>query len=237
MSHVRFNVPPAAYTSGLGNLMLAVVAYDGADFDLVGLGVNARDDADTTAPPIPSAPTLTPVAGGVPMFAYQRWSDGALCFTHGTDMYGNAWSTPVVIDDSINCGYVSLIWLAGRPAIAYYDSTNGDLRYISAADSNGDTWYPPIMVDTDGDVGEFCSLVFLPSLGVPCISYVSGAGELKAAIAADFLGDNWIPPVTARKGVWDRCMFTNIAIVEGLPGISYYNDADGECYFAYPRIN
>jgi hypothetical protein len=65
VSHVRFNVPPAAYTSGLGNLMLAVVAYDGVDFDLVGLGVNARDGADTTAPPVPSAPTLTPIAGGV----------------------------------------------------------------------------------------------------------------------------------------------------------------------------
>jgi PKD repeat protein len=65
VSHVRFNVPSAAYTSALGNLMLAVVAYDGADFDLVGLGVNVRDNADTTPPPAPSAPVLTPVAGGV----------------------------------------------------------------------------------------------------------------------------------------------------------------------------
>jgi PKD repeat protein len=65
VSHVRFNVPAAAYTSALGNLMVAVVAYDGADFDLVGLGVNARDNADSTAPPAPPTPTLTPEAGGV----------------------------------------------------------------------------------------------------------------------------------------------------------------------------
>lgn len=65
VSHVRFNLPAAAYTSALGNLMVAVVAYDGADFDLVGLGVNARDDADSSAPPAPPAPALTPVAGGV----------------------------------------------------------------------------------------------------------------------------------------------------------------------------
>jgi PKD repeat protein len=63
--HVRLPMPSAAYTSSLGNLFLAVVAYDGADFDLVGLGVNARDVADTTAPATPAAPTLTAEAGGV----------------------------------------------------------------------------------------------------------------------------------------------------------------------------
>ncbi len=64
-THVRFNVPEAEYTSGLGNLMLAVVAYDGASFDVVAIGANARDIADAEAPPAPGAPTLTPVAGGV----------------------------------------------------------------------------------------------------------------------------------------------------------------------------
>ncbi len=64
-NHVRLGLMPASYTSSLGNLMLAVVAYDGAQFTLVGLGVNARDEADTSAPPAPSAPTLTPVAGGI----------------------------------------------------------------------------------------------------------------------------------------------------------------------------
>jgi hypothetical protein len=92
VSHVRFNVPSAAYTSGLGNLMLAVVAYDGADFDLVGLGVNARDNADTTPPPAPSAPTLTPMAGGVlaewvPVVAadlagYRVYADGKNSFDY-----------------------------------------------------------------------------------------------------------------------------------------------------------
>jgi len=65
VTHVRFNVPDVEYTSGIGNLMLAVVAYDGASFDMVAIGANARDAADTEAPPIPAAPTLSPVAGGV----------------------------------------------------------------------------------------------------------------------------------------------------------------------------
>ncbi len=65
VTHVRFNVPDAEYTSVIANLMLAVVAYDGASFDVVALGTNVRDAADIEAPAIPAAPTLTQVAGGV----------------------------------------------------------------------------------------------------------------------------------------------------------------------------
>ncbi|MCH7472887.1 hypothetical protein IIA79_08055, partial [bacterium] len=69
-SHVRIGLGDAIaggadYTSGLGNLFVAVVAYDGASFDLVGLGVNEYDAANTTPPPVPSAPVVSSVAGGV----------------------------------------------------------------------------------------------------------------------------------------------------------------------------
>ena len=69
-SHVRISlgdaiVGGADYTSGLGNLFVAVLAYDGASFDLVGLGVNKYNAADSTPPPAPSAPVVSSVAGGV----------------------------------------------------------------------------------------------------------------------------------------------------------------------------
>ncbi|MCH7471857.1 hypothetical protein IIA79_02775 [bacterium] len=69
-SHVRIGLGDAIaggadYTSGLGNLFVAVLAYDGASFDLVGLGVNEYDAANTTPPPVPSAPVVSSVAGGV----------------------------------------------------------------------------------------------------------------------------------------------------------------------------
>ncbi|MCH7473024.1 hypothetical protein IIA79_08755, partial [bacterium] len=69
-SHVRIGLGNAVaggadYTSGLGNLFVAVLAYDGASFDLVGLGVNEYDAADTTAPPAPATPVVSSVAGGV----------------------------------------------------------------------------------------------------------------------------------------------------------------------------
>jgi len=84
-THVRFNVPEAEYTSGLGNLMLAVVAYDGASFDVVAIGANARDAADTEAPPAPDAPILTPVAGGV----FAEWLDVAAGDLAGYRIYAD----------------------------------------------------------------------------------------------------------------------------------------------------
>ena len=84
-THVRFNVPDAEYTSGIGNLMLAVVAYDGASFDVVAIGANARDAADTEAPPIPAAPTLTPIAGGV----FAEWIEVAAGDLAGYRIYAN----------------------------------------------------------------------------------------------------------------------------------------------------
>ncbi len=84
-THVRFNVPDAEYTSVIGSLMLAVVAYDGASFDVVALGTNVRDSADTEAPPIPDAPTLTQIAGGV----FAEWNNVAAGDLAGYRIYAN----------------------------------------------------------------------------------------------------------------------------------------------------
>lgn len=69
-SHVRISTGAAArggtqYTSALGNLFICLLAYDGADFDIIGAGANRLDLADSTAPPIPGGITATPVAQGL----------------------------------------------------------------------------------------------------------------------------------------------------------------------------
>jgi PKD repeat protein len=63
--HVRLSLPAGAYVSGLGNLFICVVAYDGAKFDVVGVAANPCDAADTTAPPAPTGLTATGIAGGL----------------------------------------------------------------------------------------------------------------------------------------------------------------------------
>jgi len=64
---LRLSLPVGDYTSELGNLFVAIAAYDGSAVDVVGVGANPRNGGDLVAPSAPAAPLLTPVAGGVLM--------------------------------------------------------------------------------------------------------------------------------------------------------------------------
>ncbi len=69
-SHVRVSTGAAVraagdYTSPLGNLFVCVAAYDGAEFDVVGVGCNAFDGADVTPPSPPVGLSAAPITGGL----------------------------------------------------------------------------------------------------------------------------------------------------------------------------
>ncbi|MBN2082493.1 PQQ-binding-like beta-propeller repeat protein [bacterium] len=69
-SHVRLSTAAeiaggSDYLSELGNLFVCCVAYDGATFDVVGLGANPLDTGDSTTPSAPTGLTAAPVAGGL----------------------------------------------------------------------------------------------------------------------------------------------------------------------------
>ncbi|MBN2082550.1 PKD domain-containing protein [bacterium] len=70
-AHGRFSLGAGDYLSGLGNAFACVVAYNGASFDVVGLGANPTNAADTTAPPQPTGLTATAIAGGLEL----QWND------------------------------------------------------------------------------------------------------------------------------------------------------------------
>ena len=74
--HVRFGRLPGQlasedYLSPLGNLFLAVVAFDGSRCDVLGFSADERDITDSTAPEAPSGLTATAVAGGIAL----QWND------------------------------------------------------------------------------------------------------------------------------------------------------------------
>lgn len=58
-SHVRLQMQASDYVSGLGNYFICVAAYDGSSFDVVGIGVNEKDLADSTPPATPAALVIT----------------------------------------------------------------------------------------------------------------------------------------------------------------------------------
>lgn len=64
-AQVRCSVPEGNYLSNLGNLFVAVVACNGAAFDIVGVSVNLREGGDAEPPPVPTGLVAAAVAGGV----------------------------------------------------------------------------------------------------------------------------------------------------------------------------
>ncbi len=172
-NYIRFNVPPASYTSSFGNLFLAIVAYDGADFDLVGLGVNARDYSDTDDPMPPATPTLTPEVGGIlvewvpvvnaDLAGYKIYANGsdALGYIEG----GTSVFIPASAATSISLSSVdvsgnesplsdpaSAMPLSGAPLVVQITTTaasgvRGDIIALSATGAESYDWD----VDGDGD--------------------------------------------------------------------------------------
>ena len=57
--------PAADYNSTIGNHFVAVVAYDGAMADIVGVGAQPRDTGDSTPPPAPAGLTANGASGAI----------------------------------------------------------------------------------------------------------------------------------------------------------------------------
>ncbi|HES57978.1 MAG TPA: hypothetical protein ENO21_00950, partial [Firmicutes bacterium] len=91
--------------SSLGNAFVAVVAHDGADLDVVGLGVDLADGGDTTAPPAPAAPNVTPIDGGLLL----EWIPVVAGDIAGYNIYFS--SSPLV--DQFSTGARSIGYLQG----------------------------------------------------------------------------------------------------------------------------
>lgn len=75
-SHVRISAVASAragadYTSELGNVFVLIAAYDGSAVDIVAVGAEAVDSADSSAPDAPTGLSATPVAGGLAL----QWND------------------------------------------------------------------------------------------------------------------------------------------------------------------
>lgn len=61
----RLRLPAGDYLSDLGNTFAAIVAHNGSAIDVIAVAANPVDGGDSTPPPAPDAPVITPVTGGV----------------------------------------------------------------------------------------------------------------------------------------------------------------------------
>ncbi|MCC7479525.1 hypothetical protein IT575_13865 [bacterium] len=119
----------ASYLSGAGSLYVAIAVQDGSALDVVGIGAEAFDPADTTAPPTPQGTTATAVAGGLEL----QWNEvlaadlaGYLIYYRSTDF-----------DDPANSGVKLLPYLEGSTRTLLSGISGQTFVRIAALDYSG----------------------------------------------------------------------------------------------------
>lgn len=145
---------------------------------------------------------------------------------------------PVTLDSGGDVGWeTSLAYLGSGskfPAISYRDRLNGDLKFIAAQNSIGTMWMPPVNVTTNGNVGYYSSLIWLPGYGVPAISYCDITSmDLKFVRAASPQGTFWGTPVTVDSLNDVGPLNSLILLGNSRPAIAYYDANYGDLKFVW----
>ncbi|MEP0815135.1 MAG: PKD domain-containing protein, partial [bacterium] len=171
-SHVRIPYPAGDFTSEIGNTFVAVAAFDGSRFDLVGIGVNAKDASDSTPPPAPAAPSLTPVPGGLVV----EWPDAAAGDLGGYRLYHSG----AIFTQSTDGNVRSIDYVLAQP------------RIILPADH--EEWVGITALDISGNESGLSPL----ANAVPLAGAVA-SGTLEVSVAAGMRNDPAV--LTATGGV------------------------------------
>jgi hypothetical protein len=171
-----------------------------------------------------------------PAIAYRAASpDYDLKYVRASDATGSSWPTPLAADSTGDVGhYPSLAVVDGRPAIAYFDATNSELKYVRASDATGSSWGMPVAADSAGDVGRYASLAVVD--GYPAIAYYDAGPnyDLKYVRASDAAGSSWgTGSIVDSAGIVGE--YASLAVVDGRPGIAYYDDTNDVLRFAVLR--
>ncbi|MBN2081354.1 hypothetical protein JW859_04010 [bacterium] len=166
---VRFSLPPADYLTALGNTYVCVVAYDGAKFDVVGIGASPVNSGDGTPPPTPASLTATAVVGGLQL----DWVDFAVDDLAGYRVYYcSSWFL-----DASGAGVRQVPSLQGKKS--YLLTGLADLTYVRIT-----------AVDTNGNESPFSDVVSgIPLMGTPPVvvlttDTVSGSRNMVANLTA-----------------------------------------------------
>ena len=102
-NHVRLSTAGGTYTSALGSVHVCVVAWDGTAVDLVGVGVDAQVPGDGVPPPVPTAPAVYPVGGGL----FLEWLPVAAADLAGYHIYYSNHSIILPAQSGVrNIGYL-----------------------------------------------------------------------------------------------------------------------------------
>lgn len=172
------------------------------------------------------------VVNGHPAISYYDVTNRDLKYVRATDPGGTNWGVPLTIDSTGDVGQSSsLAVINGNPAICYHDTTTTELKYVRANDPNGTTWGVPVVID---NISQFPSLMMISGFG-PGVSYYRN-NTLNYLRALDVNGADWdlrvILDSTGNVGE-----YSSQKMVDGFPGISYYDRTNGNLKFVRSTNN
>lgn len=222
-------ITPAGYAFSAGIAASLAAGYEsgsGNEFTLSSIGGDGSLTIEAS---------YTEAFGSVPVVTLgPDWTLGS---NDEAGFIASAQFAPRVVDAEGQAGsYASLALVGGRPAVAYREDGDGDLRFARSSDSSGEIWPASAIATVAGagfdDVGEYCSLAEVS--GRPAISYYDAShGDLKFLRANDSSGTDW-PSATTVDGVASNTgRHTSLAVVGGVPAISYISPNTGELMYAW----
>lgn len=130
----------------------------------------------------------------------------------------------------------SLAEVDGKPAISYASQVGNDwqLRYVISNSNRpliGLSWMGPVIIDSNGSTGFQSSLAVVD--GKPAITYRDESNTaLRFAWSSSpegFVEETWqnrIIDNSSDVGTW-----SSLAVVDGNPAVSYYNEGNGLVYY------
>jgi predicted regulator of Ras-like GTPase activity (Roadblock/LC7/MglB family) len=230
---------------------LPIVSYfDNTNQDLQDLKVVHCGDASCS----PATNTITTVdsagivgqytsiavgADGLPVVSYYDWTNKDLNVLHcGDAVCTPATNTINTVDSAGVVGvYTSIaIGADGLPVVSYWDSTNSDLKVAHCGDAACSSGNTITTVDSAGQVGIYTSIA-VGADNLPVVSYYDVTnGDLKVAHCGDAScsAGNTITTVDSAEWVGQ---YTSIVVgADGLPVISYYDNANQDLKVAHCGI-
>jgi len=162
------------------------------------------------------------IIAGNPAIAYQNNTNTNIRYIRATDANGATWPTngATIGTSGTTDVHLDLVEVSGLPALAYHRQQSNDLYYERGGnvDWNGGTAIE-VVVASAGNTGQYAQLMVVN--GRPAISYLDVTNtDLKFVRAADATGATWGSPVVVDPAGGS---FGNLALVEGVPAISYRN--------------
>ena len=161
------------------------------------------------------------IVNGNPAISYIGLSNNSMNFARAADENGDSWNTSVRIDPIEDCSNPSnLLVVNGNPAVCYRASSPQKFIYSRASNADGTAWNTLTLTSNASD-GLYTSLAIVN--GNPAIAFIRNGSPRKFYYrrAMDADGSSW-NPVKIFETIGDYGGYVSLAVINGVPAISYY---------------